>query len=615
MAFFKDIFYAKHFALLLAINSIFIALAQFYNLPKLFDSHWWYCLIFRESMLFCTYFLAFCLVYYLPIKPIFKKSFVIFVSVISVILLIVNIFLALNFSGTLNEHLIGIALQSDPNEVKEFLGEYVSVKFCVVTIVILAMLGIVYRYASFIQMRFIDNAKMQTGGGQQLKRRKIFWVIFSVLLILLIIVHIARIRPYNQRESDVIYVAITSTKYALKSILEAMKEYEQINKDFDKYAYAIPHTKASQDMQVANIVLIIGESAQRNLMQIYGYYLSNTPIISEIYSKHKDNIFIFNDVISSQVTTFQSLSQVLTFANQDNLNKQWYEYLNIIDAMKLGGYKSIVISNQERFSLWSKATTTIFSRADKLIWSEDSIAGKRLDTMGFDGNILPLLDNEIKNVESNQKDKNKVEKSTKQISSLSNLSQINAQQNNAQPLFLSLHLMGSHLNYSNRYPKDFEIFAPKDIKHKNARAKADLAQYANSILYTDFILGEIIKRFCAKDSIIIYISDHANDVWDTREGSSRLDNKITPFMVEVPFIIFVSDTFKTLHPQLYTRIKNSTNKPFMLDDLIHALIDIGGFHIEGYESARSLFSENFNENRPRMLGTKAMINYDKELKK
>lgn len=165
MAFFKDIFYVKHFALLLAINSIFIALAQCYNLPKLFDSHWWYCLIFRESMLFCTYFLAFCLLYYLPIKPILKKSFVAFVSFISVVLLIANLFLAFNFQGTINEHLIGVALQSDPNETKEFLGEYMSVRFCVVAIVILAILGIIYRYVSVIQMRFIENAKMQIGGA------------------------------------------------------------------------------------------------------------------------------------------------------------------------------------------------------------------------------------------------------------------------------------------------------------------------------------------------------------------------------------------------------------------------------------------------------------------
>ncbi len=175
--------------------------------------------------------------------------------------------------------------------------------------------------------------------------------------------------------------------------------------------------------------------------------------------------------------------------------------------------------------------------------------------------------------------------------------------------------MGSHTHYANRYPKAFERFSPYDITHaQKSRAKADLAEYANSILYTDFIVGEIIKRFAHKDSIVIYISDHANDVWDTGDGSLRLDNKITRFMVEVPFVVFVSDEFKTRHPQIYARIASATNKPFMIDDLIHALIDIAGFNVDGYEVARSVFSDDFNANRARMLGTKANVDYDKELK-
>ncbi|MGX2973216.1 hypothetical protein [Helicobacter sp. T3_23-1059] len=121
MAFFKDIFFVKHFALIFVLNSIFIALAQFSNLPKLFDLHWWHCLAFREIMLFCTYFLAFCVVFYLPLERVLgrfgvkiKKAFVVLVSLTSAILLIINLFLVLNFGGTLNSHLVGVALQSDP---------------------------------------------------------------------------------------------------------------------------------------------------------------------------------------------------------------------------------------------------------------------------------------------------------------------------------------------------------------------------------------------------------------------------------------------------------------------------------------------------------------------
>ena len=410
--------------------------------------------------------------------------------------------------------------------------------------------------------------------------------------------HCLRIRPYNQRESDVVYVAVDSTKRAMTSIFGAMREYEQIEANFSEYIKNIAHTKAPKDRRIANIVLIIGESAQRNLMQIYGYALPNTPILSAMKAQNKGNLFVFNNVISAQVTTFESLSQALTFANQDNPNKQWFEYLNIIDAMRLGGYKSVVISNQERFSLWSKATTTIFSRADELHWSADSVAGKRLDTMGFDEAILPILDRVVESSDSAQN-----------VGESKDLSQ----KDNA--LFLTLHLMGSHVGYSNRYPKSFERFLPSDITHaQKSRAKADLAEYANSILYTDFITGEIIKRFADKDSIVIYISDHANDVWDTGEGSLRLDNKITRFMVEVPFVVFVSDEFKTRHPQIYARIASATNKPFMIDDLIHALIDIAGFKVDGYEVARSVFSDDFNANRVRKVGTKANVDYDKELR-
>lgn len=420
---------------------------------------------------------------------------------------------------------------------------------------------------------------------------------FSALLIALIIVHCFRLRPYNERSSDVVYVALDSTKSALNSILSAMQEYAQIEADFDAYIKQITYTKAPKERQIANIVLIIGESVQRNKMQIYGYSVPNTPILSQIHAQNSKNLFIFSDVVSSQVTTFESLSQALTFANQDNLNKKWFEYLNIIDAMRLGGYKSVVISNQERFSLWSKATTTIFSRANRLLWSADSAAGKRLDTMGFDEAILPLLDNALDSSAN-----------AKSSASLPDLSPKD------DALFLTLHLMGSHVAYKNRYPKHFEKFSSSDIAHtENPKAKGDLAEYANSILYTDSIIGEVIRRFSTTDSIVIYISDHGNDVWDSGSGSLRLDNNITRYMVEVPFIVYVSDTFKARHPRIYKQIAESTKKPFMLDDLIHALIDIAGFSIEGYESARSIFSKDFNANRARLLGTKASVDYDKDL--
>ena len=149
MVFFKDSFFAKNFALLLVLNSLYIALAQFYNIPKLFDSYWWYSFFYREAMLFCTYFMAFCLIYYVPFKRI-KNAFVLIVTLASVLLLIVNLFLAFYFDTTLHDYLVSVALQSDPNETKEFLSGYLSPKFGVLSLLTLGVLALVYRYGNVI---------------------------------------------------------------------------------------------------------------------------------------------------------------------------------------------------------------------------------------------------------------------------------------------------------------------------------------------------------------------------------------------------------------------------------------------------------------------------------
>ena len=549
------------------LNSLYIALAQFYNIPKLFDSYWWYSFFYREAMLFCTYFMAFCLIYYVPFKRI-KNAFVLIVTLASVLLLIVNLFLAFYFDTTLNDYLVSVALQSDPNETKEFLSGYLSPKFGVLVLLMLGVLALVYRYGNVI------FAKLTHGGGGALK---VFWIVFLTLLIALIAVHIFRLRPHYERSSDVIYNVVSSTKSSLQSILSAMDEYKQISANFDNYIKDINFTKVPKDKQIQNIILIIGESAQRNLMQIYGYYLPNTPNFARLSAEKPANFLLFDNVIASQATTYESLSQVLTFANQDDIQKPWYEFLNLIDAMKLGGYKSVNISNQERFSLWSKASTTIFNRCDEVHYTSlnSSFEGSKPDET-----ILPILDEMLSK--------------------------------NNEPLFLSIHLMGNHAVYYNRYPANFVRFTAKDIQ--NSQGKQVIAEYSNALLYTDFVLDEIIKRFANSDSIVLYISDHGDDVYDSGEYNLHSDSKINRFMLEIPFIVYASDEFRAKHPEIYARIKNATKKPFMIDDLIHALIDIAGFEISGFEPQRSLFNAEFNANRKRFVGKKAEINYDETLK-
>ena len=97
MNFFKDRFFSKNFAFLFVLNSLYISLAQFYNLPKLFDGYWWYSFFYREAMLFCTYFMVFCLLYALPFQRLVRAFIVVIWS--GIVDIIAIVLFALYFTG------------------------------------------------------------------------------------------------------------------------------------------------------------------------------------------------------------------------------------------------------------------------------------------------------------------------------------------------------------------------------------------------------------------------------------------------------------------------------------------------------------------------------------
>ena len=76
--------------------------------------------------------------------------------------------------------------------------------------------------------------------------------------------------------------------------------------------------------------------------------------------------------------------------------------------------------------------------------------------------------------------------------------------------------MGTHIDYSMRYPKEFKKFSPEDEQGLNTinLSQKIRAEYDNAVLYNDFVVNEIIKRFETRNAIIIYI-------FRSRAGSLR----------------------------------------------------------------------------------------------
>ncbi|WP_334084916.1 sulfatase-like hydrolase/transferase [Helicobacter typhlonius] len=608
------------YCLLIFLNTLILFGSQYFVYTKHWDLYWFSSFFYREILLCVSYFLIFWLLSLLFCKlPQLAKGIAFFILVISLVCFVIDVFLLYTFDTNLNSYLVIVALETNPQESADFLHNYLTLPL----FGIYAFLGIacwlVWKFSAklvLIPLNPTTSPKQQ----KNIAFRLYTALVCGILIILTMI--FTHTKPLNEDWSDMIYNYTRQTYRAIENTRGFIEEYKKLNANFDTLAQSLQVKKAKNNID--NIVLVIGESTQRGKLSLYGYELPTTPHLDKLKISKPNNLFIFNDIISPHAQTHESLSLSLTLANQDSQGiqtihkklpqKQWYEFLNIIDAFKLGGYHTISISNQEPVSLFGNAAATILKRADEVSFVN---VNDKMSTTKFDESILEILKNE-------QLEQEEVRQEGLQQGADENTEQkLESSLTHTKPTFYALHLMGNHAKYYNRYPTNFAHFASKDMlcqednsPQKGANIEENM-HYDNATLYGDFVLSEIIKRFESSDSIVIYFSDHGEEIYDFRNFIGHSDSKISRFMVEIPFIIYVSDTFMQKHPYLYKRIKRAQHQKYMNDDLMHTLLDIAGIKMKGYEAKRSILSEDksFLNARVRIVGEKkGARGYDKELK-
>jgi heptose-I-phosphate ethanolaminephosphotransferase len=175
--------------------------------------------------------------------------------------------------------------------------------------------------------------------------------------------------------------------------------------------------------------------------------------------------------------------------------------------------------------------------------------------------------------------------------------------NSSQNLFITIHLMGSHAAYSKRYPPNFEHF--KNATDKNQKI---INHYDNSIQYTDYVLDSminILNYFSSKSNAIasfLYCSDHGDNVFDYNNTAGHdYAGYLPDCIVEIPFIIWLSDSYKNKYPNKTNQILNNKDLPFMNDDLFHVILDLQNIETQYFNSSKSVINPNYKVPKKRIL--------------
>jgi len=404
-----------------------------------------------------------------------------------------------------------ILIESSKGELNEFVNSYFKLE--VVFFIILSLLFLIV----------LSRKKYMTN-------KYLSFVITSISILLII----AFLKLTGLIERNAYY-----------NIVRGVYGYFEMQDNFELSKQSI----SSDDIEITSdndlFVLIIGESTNRNHMQLYGYNKNTTPKLSEF----KDSIYVYNDVISTDVLTSKAIPKALTSMEGHSSKKP---IRNIIEIFNNAGFKSYWLSNQRPISYHDNAINEIASMSNSFKFYNFKVDK---DASVLDEVMLP----DYKSI-LNEKGKK----------------------------IIIFRLIGTHFSYNKRYPVSFNKFKPSNKTERETVR----SYYHNAVLYNDFIVYSILDdlKKLNKKSALVYFSDHGENVFDDGDFFGRNEANIKSSMFEIPFLLWTSESFEKPLDFEY-----SPNRKFMTDHLYESLGHLLGVKYKDMKFGKSIFSKNFKE--------------------
>lgn len=341
------------------------------------------------------------------------------------------------------------------------------------------------------------------------------------------------------------------TKHEVREIRERQKEDYIVKTE---YKDTVPQV----------IVLVIGESLNKHHMSLYGYARKTTPLLSE----YGDSLTVYQDVVAPHVHTIPVIRSILSM--QEPGHPHYFSSKpSMYELFNRAGYDTYLVSNQE-FS------EELRSSYDILL----SLAGTKYNLATYkqhDDIVLPVLDKIL-------------------------------EKNNRRNKLIIIHLIGNHMAYEFRYPKEYIVFnhnkdgAVADALYRNEKAKKTIDMYDNSVLYNDYIINSIIRNLEKRhnqNAAMVYLSDHGEEMYDYRDFAGHAYEKVSPPMSEVPFIVWLSPSYRNFRKDLVF----DKERPYSSADFIYSISDLAGISYMDYDDSRSIFSTHYTP-RERYVGEK-----------
>lgn len=497
---------------------------------------------------------------------------------------IVELFLWYNFHTLLSPAVFQMIIETNTQEATEFIMMYfVNVKF-----LMLILLSIIWFYTYYL----IENITRPHLCQQVINNVLSTTISRKLLIYILIILSISYL--FNSSINVIIIRNAFLTETSALKLGELKYNYTQnsLYRPVYRLLFSI-HSNGVLEYQKediirnntnvktfflnrnsTNLVWIIGESCIKKHMSIYGYSKNTTPYQLELVNK--GYLYPFNNVITPSNGTGEVFKHIFSMHSVDQKG-DWSSSPLFPAIMKKAGCNVYFFTNQY-------------------------VKTAQNDIFDFFGGAF-LNDSEISSQMFTYRNKYKYDYDEYLLSDFDTMNK--KSENN----FYIFHLIGQHVDYSKRYPNNRQKFKLKDYDYRtdlNSEEKSVVMHYDNATLYNDSVVYQIVKRFENTDAVVIYMSDHGEEVYDNIKRRGRYQGDDLSFQIVenefcVPFWIYVSQKYIEANKDMVEKIKKSIDKPYMIDNIGHLFLYLSGIRCDYYDSTRVVICDEYDKKRKRIL--------------
>lgn len=507
---------------------------------------------------------------------------------IIILLCLVDAYCQTYFESPINPQLFSVIINTDAREASEFFATFVSVKSLLKWRILLLVLLALLLPISYLKK--ID------GCFNRLKLNRLTGIIITFVILVCVMIEIKPFYRYTQLFGSKVDIQETEglmfRQYhremttPMHRVILAYHSSQQSKKALAGIRNSTLSAKIDGCTRKSpHIVLIVGESYNKHHSSLYGYRLATAPL----QQKRADDgeLFVFKDVVTPWNITSNALLNIFSLWESDSETKI-ADYPLFPGLFRQAGYSVNFYSNQMILRGFGKGIT---NQSGSYFLADVQLSDAMFD---YRNRHKSQYDMGLVNMVANN----------------------NADSCRVEYTFDIIHLMGQHFEYEKRYPQDYSQFTDNEYLDRDISddAKQVVKHYDNATYYNDKVLDEILSLYENEDAIVVFVSDHGEEVFDNLQVSGRLYQEPTLAQAqqefEIPMWIWCSESYRRNHEDVLKNIENSVEKPFITDGIPQILLYLADISSEWNDDSHNLLSNDYQCHKRIIAGC---VNYD-ELK-